>query len=89
METHQTQMIPFRASENSKFLLQWEAFTGLIAGVWQRGQVWKQQGCQMAESASSRLDMCQTPQQTAEMNASHSNGILKWKFFSINCWLVT
>ena len=72
METHQTQMIPFRASENSKFLLQWEAFTGLIAGVWQRGQVWKQQGCQMAESASSRLDMCQTPQQTAEMNASHS-----------------
>ena len=32
----------------------------------------EQQGCQMAANASSRLDMCQTPQQTAEINASHS-----------------
>ena len=47
--------------------------------IWrlQRGQVCKSKGSKMAASAYLKLDMCETPQQTAEMNASHKERVEK------------
>ena len=52
----------------------WDEFTRFVASVanWHPQRGLEQHGRQMAASATPSQDMCLTPQQTAEVNASHS-----------------
>ena len=52
--------------------MQWQAFKQLKS-LLASGDVWRQ-WASLAAVANPRLDMCQTPQKTAEMNAFHEHG---------------